>query len=109
MAASALDAPVIMFFKNSLCPGASMMAYWRRGVRKGISVVSIVTFCFCSSRSASSKKANSNPIPSAAHAFFYLLNLAFRKRAGVMQNATDQRGLPVIDMADENDAERRRR
>src|SRR5947207_10600753 len=48
-AASARDAPVIMFFKNSLWPGASMMAYWRRGVRNGISVVSIVTFCFCSS------------------------------------------------------------
>ena len=29
MAASALDAPVIMFFKNSLWPGASMITYCR--------------------------------------------------------------------------------
>src|SRR5216110_3721822 len=31
-AANAEAAPVIMFLRNSLCPGASMITYWRLGV-----------------------------------------------------------------------------
>src|SRR5438105_5747499 len=42
MAASALDAPVIMFFKDSLCPGASMMAYWREQSRRHAYLLSML-------------------------------------------------------------------
>ena len=69
--------------------------------------MSIVTFCFCSSSSASSRKANSNSIPSAAHAFFTCFDLSLGKRACVMKDAANQRGLAMIDVADENDAELR--
>ncbi len=36
---------------------------------------------------------------------FYLFDLAFGQRTGVMQNAADQRGLSMIDVTDEDDAQ----
>ena len=36
-----------------------------------------------------------------------MLDLAFRQRTGVVKNPPDERGLAVIDMAHENDAELR--
>ncbi len=62
-AASALAAPVTMFLRNSLWPGASMMTYWRRAVRNQICAVSIVMFWSRSACKASIRLAHSKGTP----------------------------------------------
>jgi hypothetical protein len=37
--------------------------------------------------------------------FLYLFDLPFGQRTGVMQNATDERGLSMVNMTNENDLE----
>src|SRR5258706_6740614 len=62
-AASALAAPVIMFFRNSLWPGASMITYCRLSVRNQICAVSMVMFWSRSDWRASIKLAHSKGTP----------------------------------------------
>ena len=66
-AASAREAPEIMFLRNSMCPGASMMMYFRFSVSKKQRAVSMVIPCARSSLNASSRKAYPKGLPVRRH------------------------------------------
>ena len=83
-----------------------MIMYCRCAVRNGICVVSIVMFCSCSSSKRIEHKGVLKFHPLRLACLLDAFDLSFRQRIGVVQNPADQRRLPMIDMANENDFER---
>ena len=74
-AASACDAPVIIFLIKSLCPGASIIVNSYLSVSNFLCARSIVTPLSLSSFKLSITKANSNPpFPSSSALSFNFLN-----------------------------------
>ena len=66
-AASALAAPVTIFLRNSLWPGASMIVYGRLSDSNQICAVSMVIFWLRSACSASIRNAHSKGTPRRSH------------------------------------------
>ena len=63
-------------------------------------------FCSCSSSKRIEHKGIFKFHPFRLACLLDALDLSFRQRIGVVQNPADQRRLPMINMANENDLER---
>ena len=80
-----------------------MMTYCRFGVRNQICAVSMVMFWSRSACRASIRFAHSKGMPRRSAPSSQLLELAFRQRSGVVEQAADQRRLAVVHVADDDD------